>query len=147
MIRRSMQIDGEQCGGSGASAPAAVSVNSQLQGWPVQMKLVPENAPCCKNADLLVAADCTAYAYGNFHQDFMRGRMTLIGCPKLDGIDYSGKLTAILRENDVRSVTVVRMEVPCCGGLPYAVEKALHACGKQIPWQVVTISTDGKLIE
>ena len=119
---------------------------SQLFHWPVQIKLVPPNAPWLNGAKLLIAADCTAYAYGNFHQDFIKGRVTLVGCPKLDSVDYSEKLTDILRENDIRSVTVVRMEVPCCGGLEHAVKKALASSGKTIPWNVVTIATDGRIL-
>ena len=115
--------------------------------WPCQIKLVPVNAPYFDGANLLIAADCTAYAYANFHQDFIRDHITLVGCPKLDGIDYSMKLTHILKNNDIRSVTVARMEVPCCGGIEYAVKQALLNSGKLIPWQVVTISTDGKIID
>lgn len=122
-------------------------VKSQLSQWPVQIKLVPVNAPYFNGAKLLIAADCTAYAYGNFHERFIKGRITLVGCPKLDDVDYSEKLTAILRENDIKSVTVTRMEVPCCGGLENAVKKALSACGKLIPWQVFTITADGRIIE
>ncbi|MBR2778861.1 MAG: 4Fe-4S binding protein [Firmicutes bacterium] len=122
-------------------------VSSQLQQWPVQIRLVPEKAPYYENARLLVAADCTAFAYGNFHRDFIRNHITLIGCPKLDSVDYSEKLTAIIRDNDIRSVTVVRMEVPCCGGLEFAVKQALQASGKFIPWQVVTISADGRILD
>ena len=118
---------------------------SQLRQWPVQIKLAPINAPYFDGANLLVAADCTAYAYGNFHQDFIRGRVTLIGCPKLDMVDYAEKLTEILRRNDVRSLTVVRMEVPCCGGIEAAAKNALKASGKFIPWRVVTLSIDGKI--
>lgn len=123
------------------------SVGSQLLQWPVQIKLVPTRAPYFDNANLLVAADCTAYAYGNFHNDFIRNRMTVIGCPKLDSVDYTEKLTEILRNNEIKSVTVVRMEVPCCGGIENAVKNALKASGKFIPWQVVTISTDGRILE
>ncbi len=119
---------------------------SQLFHWPVQIKLVPVNAPWLNGAKLLIAADCTAYAYGNFHQDFIKDRVTLVGCPKLDSVDYSEKLTDILRDNDIRSVTVVRMEVPCCGGLEHAVKKALASSGKMIPWNVVTIATDGRIL-
>lgn len=126
------------------SAPAAVS---QLNQWPVQIKLVSINAPYFENANLLVAADCTAYAYGNFHQEFMKNKITLIGCPKLDDGDYSEKLSAIIANNNIKSVTVVRMEVPCCGGIENAVKTALQNSGKMIPWQVVTISTDGKILE
>ena len=132
---------------AGTCGAAPASVVSQLAQWPVQIKLVPVNAPYFDGANLLVAADCTAYAYGNFHQEFMRNRVTLIGCPKLDSVDYAEKLTAILTSNHIRSVTVVRMEVPCCGGMEYAVKKALQASGKLIPWRVVTISTDGRVIE
>lgn len=123
------------------------SVTSQLSQWPVQIKLVPVNAPYFDGADLLIAADCTAYAYGNFHNEFIRNRITLIGCPKLDEGDYAEKLTDIIKNNDIKSVTIVRMEVPCCGGIENAVKKALQASGKFIPWQVVTISTDGKIID
>ena len=125
---------------------AVPAVTSQLRQWPVQIKLAPVRAPYFEGADLLIAADCTAYAYGNFHQDFLRGRVALIGCPKLDTVDYSEKLEAILRENDIRSVTVVRMEVPCCGGIEYAVKTALQNSGKFLPWQVVTVSTDGRIL-
>ena len=120
---------------------------SQLRQWPVQIKLVPVNAPYFDGADLLVAADCTAYAYGNFHNEFIRNRITLIGCPKLDEGDYSEKLTAIITNNNIKSVTVVRMEVPCCGGIEFAVKKALQTSGKFIPWRVVTISADGKILD
>jgi Fe-S-cluster-containing hydrogenase component 2 len=122
-------------------------VSSKLSQWPVQIKLAPVNAPYFKNANLLVAADCTAYAYGNFHNKFIRNRITLIGCPKLDNIDYSEKLTQIIANNDIKSVTVVRMEVPCCGGIENAVKTALKNSGKFIPWQVITISTDGQILE
>lgn len=125
-----------------ASAPAA----SQLRQWPVQIKLVPVNAPYFDGAHLLVAADCTAYAYAGFHQEFMRGRITLIGCPKLDEGDYSEKLTEIIRLNDIKSVTVVRMEVPCCGGIEHAVRTALQSSGKFLPWRVVTVSTGGQIL-
>ena len=118
---------------------------SRLANWPVQIKLAPMRAPWLDGVDLLIAADCTAYAYSRFHEDFLRGRVVLVGCPKLDGVDYSMKLGHILRENDIRSVTVVRMEVPCCGGLEFAAKKALQESGKFIPWQVVTIGTDGKI--
>ncbi len=123
------------------------NVQSQLLQWPCQIKLVPINAPYFDNANLLIAADCTAYAYGNFHQEFMRNKITLVGCPKLDDGDYSQKLTQILANNNIKSLAVVRMEVPCCGGIEAAVRKALAASGKLIPWQVVTISTDGKILE
>ena len=130
----------------GDSAPSAGSP-SRLAQWPCQIKLVPERAPFFDGAKLLIAADCTAYAYASMHEDFMKGRVTLIGCPKLDGVDYAEKLTSIIRDNDIKSVTVVRMEVPCCGGLQRAAENALRACGKFIPWQVVTISRDGRILE
>lgn len=120
---------------------------SQLSQWPVQIKLAPVNAPWFDGAKLLVAADCTAYAYANFHQDFIRGHITLVGCPKLDSVDYSEKLTEILKKNHIRSITVVRMEVPCCGGIENAVKNALQASGKLIPWNVVTISTDGRILD
>ena len=130
-----------------APAPAAPSdAPSQLGQWPCQMKLVPISAPYFDGANLLIAADCTAYAYARMHEDFMRGRITLIGCPKLDSVDYSEKLTEILCQNDIQSVTVVRMEVPCCGGLEFAAKKALEASGKFIPSQVITISIDGKIL-
>ena len=124
-----------------------VHARSMLSQWPVQIKLVPVNAPYFDGARLLVAADCTAYAYGAFHEDFIKNHITLVGCPKLDSVDYSEKLTEIIRTNDIKSVTVVRMEVPCCGGLEHAVKKALQASGKFIPWQVVTISTDGRILD
>ena len=129
-----------------SSGSETLSVDSQLAQWPVQIKLMPVTAPYFQNADLLIAADCAAYAYGNFHKHFIRKRITLIGCPKLDEIDYSEKLTAIIRENEIKSVTIVRMEVPCCGGLEHAAKEALRASGKFIPWQVVTISTDGRIL-
>lgn len=119
----------------------------QLRNWPVQIKLAPLSAPYFDDAKLLIAADCVAYAYANFHQEFMRGRVTLIGCPKLDSIDYSEKLTEIIQRNNIQSVTIVRMEVPCCGGLEMATKRALQASGKFIPWQVVTISIDGQILD
>ena len=119
---------------------------SRLTQWPVQIKLAPVQAPYFKDARLLIAADCTAFAYGNFHNDFIAGRITLIGCPKLDMVDYSEKLTEIIRLNDIRDVTIVRMEVPCCGGIENAAKRALQASGKFIPWQVVTVRTDGSLV-
>ncbi len=120
---------------------------SRLAQWPCQIKLVPVNAPFFADAKLLIAADCTAYAYAGTHEEFMKGRVTLIGCPKLDSVDYSEKLTEIFRLSDIRSVTVLRMEVPCCGGLEFAVKKALQDSGKMIPWRVVTVSCDGELLE
>ena len=122
-------------------------ITSQLSQWPVQIKLVPINAPYFDNANLLVAADCTAFAYGNFHNEFIRNHITLIGCPKLDDGDYAEKLTQIITNNNIKSVTVARMEVPCCGGIENAVKRALQASGKFIPWRVVTISTDGRIID
>ena len=129
-----------------AGAQCAVQ-ESRLSQWPVQIKLVPVNAPYFDGAKLLIAADCTAYAYAAFHERFMRGHITLVGCPKLDSVDYAEKLTEIIRENDVKSVTVVRMEVPCCGGLERAAVTALKNSGKFIPWQVVTVTLDGRLKE
>jgi NAD-dependent dihydropyrimidine dehydrogenase PreA subunit len=120
-------------------------IPSRLTNFPVQIKLVAPNAPYFEGADLLIAADCTAFAYGNFHGDFMGGKVTLIGCPKLDGVNYAEKLTQIFRYNNIRSITVTRMTVPCCGGLPYAVKTALENCGKDIPLQIVTIRPDGTL--
>ncbi|MEE1038106.1 MAG: 4Fe-4S binding protein [Eubacterium sp.] len=120
---------------------------AKLTQWPVQIKLVPTSSPYFKNANLLIAADCTAFAYGNFHREFIRNHVTLIGCPKLDAVDYSEKLTEILKNNDIKSVKVVRMEVPCCGGIENAVKKAFINSGKVIPWSVVTISTDGRILE
>lgn len=131
-----------------AAAPQAVTAQpSQLRQWPVQIKLVPVNVPYFDGAKLLIAADCTAYAYGNFHQEFIRNHVTLIGCPKLDATDYSEKLTQILAQNDIKSITVTRMEVPCCGGMENAVKQALINSGKMIPWQVVTISADGRILD
>ena len=126
---------------------ADVSAPSELSNWPVQIKLVPTAAPYFAGADLLVAADCTAFAYGNFHAEFIKGRVTIIGCPKLDSIDYAEKLEVILSQNDIHSITVTRMSVPCCGGLENAVRRALDASGKDIPLRVVTISTDGKILQ
>ena len=129
-------------------APAQTAgMESQLQQWPVQIKLVPVNAPYFDGANLLIAADCAAYAYANFHNEFIRNRITIIGCPKLDDVDYSEKLTAILENNDIKSVTIVRMEVPCCGGIQNAAVTALKNSGKMIPWQVVTISTTGEILD
>lgn len=139
----SKAIKRDACPASTASTPAV----SRLSQWPVQIKLAPVNAPYFNGANLLIAADCTAYAYGNFHEEFIRNRITLIGCPKLDMVDYAEKLTAIIAHNDIKSVTVVRMEVPCCGGIENAVKRALMASGKFIPWRVVTVTTDGRIIE
>ena len=123
------------------------SMQSQLTQWPVQIKLVPEQAPYFDGANLLVAATCTAYAFGNFHNTFIKGKTAVVGCPKLDGVDYSGKLTAIIKDNNIKSVMCVRMEVPCCGGLETAVKNALQESGKFIPWSVVTITRDGQILE
>ncbi len=128
------------------AAENAVFSASQLRQWPVQIKLAPVNAPYFDGANLLIAADCSAYAYGNFHNEFIRGKVTLIGCPKLDEGDYSEKLTAIIKNNNIKSLTIVRMEVPCCGGIEHAAVTALKNSGKFIPWQVVTISVDGKIL-
>lgn len=132
-----------------AAAPAqdAAAVESQLSQWPVQIKLAPVRAPYFNGANLLVAADCTAFAYGDFHNRFIRNHATLIGCPKLDAVEYAEKLTEIIRQNEIKSLTIARMEVPCCGGLEAAAKQALQASGKFIPWQVVTISTDGRILD
>ena len=129
-----------------AAAPAAGPAQSCLSQWPVQIKLAPVCAPYFAGADLLIAADCTAYAYGDFHRAFIRGRITLIGCPKLDAGDYTEKLAAILAQNDVRSVTIARMEVPCCGGIERAAKRAIELSGKRLPCRVVTITTDGQIM-
>lgn len=130
---------------SGAETETAIP--SRLSQWPVQIKLVPIHAPYFENANLLIAADCTAYAYGNFHQEFIRNHVTLIGCPKLDDGDYSEKLTQIIAGNNIKSVTIVRMEVPCCGGIENAAKEAIRNSGKFLPWRVVTISTDGRILD
>ena len=143
------------CPGTAAKAihreevPASICQTpaSQLRQWPVQIKLAPVNAPWFDGADVLVAADCTAYDYGNFHQEFIKGRVTLVGCPKMDSVDYAEKLTEIFKNNHIRSITVVRMEVPCCGGMENAVKRALQLSGKSIPCNVVTISTDGRILD
>ena len=146
-VKANMAQKKKVCSGGcpGAAAQAVQSSVSQLQNFPVQLKLAPINAPYFDGAKLLVAADCTAYAYARFHEDFLRGKVCLVGCPKLDGVDYSIKLAQIIQNNDVRSVTVLRMEVPCCGGLEFAVKKALQQSGKFIPWQVVTVRIDGSI--
>ena len=136
-----------QAQAEGAAKATHVQTQSRLSQWPVQIKLVPVNAPYFDGARLLIAADCTAYAYAAFHEKFIKGHITLVGCPKLDDINYADKLTAIIRENNIKSVTVVRMEVPCCGGLEAAARQALQDSGKFIPWQVATISVDGKLLD
>lgn len=119
---------------------------SQLGQWPCQVKLAPINAPYFQNAELLIAADCTAFAYANIHNDYMRGKITLIGCPKLDAVDYSEKLTEIIKSNNIQSVTVLRMQVPCCGGIEMAAKRAVESSGKKIPVQVVVVSIDGKIV-
>ena len=143
---RMKQFNREETELQEAAAPGYRPV-SRLNQWPCQIKLLPTQAPFFDGAKLLIAADCTAYAYANMHEDFMKGKITLIGCPKLDAVDYTEKLTAIIRDNDIKSVTIVRMEVPCCGGLQRAAENALQASGKFIPWQVVTISRDGRILD
>lgn len=130
----------------GGYKPAS-EMPSRLSQWPVQIKLVPVKAPYFKDAELLIAADCTAYAYAGFHEKFIKGRTTLVGCPKLDSVDYSEKLTEIIKSNDIKDITIVRMEVPCCGGLENAVKTALQNSGKLLPWHIVTISTDGRILE
>lgn len=129
------------------SAPAKEPAVSQLGQWPCQIKLVPVNAPYFNNAHLLIAADCAAFAYANIHNDFMKNKITLIGCPKLDDVDYSTKLAEIIKRNDIQSVTVLRMSVPCCGGLAYSVKQALIQSGKMIPWRIVVIDTDGTILD
>ena len=138
----------EEVGPGSTPSPTRIrtAATSQLMQWPCQIKLVPLRAPYFENADLLIAADCTAYAYGSIHRDFMHRRITLIGCPKLDEGDYAEKLTEILRCNPIRSITVLRMEVPCCGGMERAVKRAVAASGKDLPLQVVTLSTDGRIL-
>ena len=138
---------GSACRTMESNAPAAgVNVPSRLQNFPVQIKLAPVNAPWFDGADLLIAADCTAYAYGNFHEDFIKGKITMIGCPKLDAVQYADKLSQIFSSNDIRSITLTRMTVPCCGGLAFAVKNALEMSGKNIPLNIVTISPDGKIV-
>ena len=133
--------------GGGEEAPAAsLAMPGRLRNWPVQIQLAPVKAPYFNGADLLIAADCTAYSYGAFHEDFIRGRVALIGCPKLDHVDYAEKLAAILRENDIHSVTLTRMQVPCCGGLAFMLGEALKKCGKEVPVRVVTIGMDGRIL-
>lgn len=141
---KSLKREAQVCDESFASdSPAAVS---RLAQWPVQIQLVPVNAPYFNGAHLLIAADCSAYAFGDFHNRFMKNRVTIIGCPKLDTVEYTQKLTQIIEGNDIQSVMIVRMEVPCCGGIENAATNALRASGKFIPWQVATISTDGKIL-
>ena len=149
---RAISHAASEASGNAVHAPAAVAATSErlaseLRQWPVQIKLVPVNAPYFKDAHLLIAADCAAYAYANFHGDFMKNKITIVGCPKLDDGDYSEKLTEIIARNDLKSVTVVRMEVPCCGGIEHATVAALKNSGKFLPWQVVTLTTDGKIVQ
>ncbi|NCA91679.1 4Fe-4S ferredoxin [bacterium] len=157
--KRKQQLNPSNCGCAGTMAkaferpsveetePASVPQGrSRLSQWPVQIKLVPTNANYFHNANLLIAADCAAYAYANFHEQFIKGKITLIGCPKLDMVDYSNKLTEIIKNNEIKSVTIVRMEVPCCGGMENAAKEAIKNSGKFLPWQVVTITTDGKIL-
>lgn len=141
-----MKLDNEPKAGE-AAVQAGVKPGSRLTQWPVQIKLLPARAPFYDGAKLLIAADCTAYAYANIHEEFMKGKVTAIGCPKLDDVDYSEKLTAIIRDNDIKSVTILRMDVPCCGGIQMAAQKALQNSGKFIPWQVITVSRDGKILD
>lgn len=129
-----------------ASQEKKTSGESRLAQWPVQIKLLPITAPFYQNADLLIAADCAAYSYGNFHEDFMKNKITMIGCPKLDQVDYSEKLCEIIKQNEIKSVTIVRMQVPCCGGLENAVKRALMESGKFLPWNVVTLSSSGEIL-
>lgn len=144
---RSMQLQREDSESPVEASTTSSKTVSRLAQWPCQIKLVPTEAPFYEGAKLLIAADCTAYAYANMHEEFMRGRVTIIGCPKLDDIDYSEKLTEIIKNNNIKEVTIVRMEVPCCGGLEMAAKNALKASGKFIPWQVVTISRDGRILD
>ena len=142
-----MQFKREEAEAPAVQPSVTARPSNQLNQWPCQIKLVPIQAPFFDGAKLLIAADCTAYAYANMHEDFMRGKITLIGCPKLDEGDYTEKLTAIIAQNNIQSVTIVRMEVPCCGGLQMAAQNALQASGKFLPWQVVTISRDGRILD
>ena len=146
-VEANMKANAENGTGAADTKSASSCAGSELRQWPVQIKLVPVSASYFDGAHLLIAADCTAYAYANFHQEFIRNRITLIGCPKLDEGDYSEKLTEIIRQNDIKSVSIVRMEVPCCGGLARAAETALKNSGKFIPWQVKIISTDGHIVD
>ncbi|WP_343246500.1 ATP-binding protein [Diplocloster hominis] len=149
---RARQLSGQKRNPAGKDPVKAVNPDTaqpetELRQWPVQIQLAPIQAPYFDQADLLIAADCSAYAYGNFHREFMRGKVTLIGCPKLDPVDYSEKLTQIIKLNEIKSVTVVRMEVPCCGGIGQAVIKALRDSGRFIPWRIITLSVDGNILE
>lgn len=146
MAARMLKPDGKERAGRNECGTVEKQ-DSELRQWPVQIKLVPVKAAYFEGAKLLIAADCTAYAYGNFHQDFIRGHVTVIGCPKLDEDDYAEKLTEILKNNEIKSVKILRMEVPCCGGIENAAKRAIQASGKMIPWQVVTIGCDGSIVE
>lgn len=146
-VERNAAAYDEQAVMRNKQAGSVPAQQSWLSQWPVQIKLVPVNAPYFNGARLLIAADCTAYAYANFHEKFIRSHITLVGCPKLDSVDYSEKLTEIIHSNDIKNITIVRMEVPCCGGLETAVKTALKNSGKFIPWQVVTISTAGNILD
>ena len=152
MLRRVEQDQAENSGNmagnnAGEAIAQPVELTSQLMQWPVQIKLVPTKAPYFDGANLLIAADCTAYAYADFHRKFIRNHITVIGCPKLDEVDYTAKLTEIIMNNEIKSITIVRMEVPCCGGIERAAVNAMKASGKFLPWQVHVISTDGKILE
>ena len=144
---RSMQFNREESYEGEAQPHTWAKPVSRLAQWPCQIKLVPTAAPFFDGAKLLIAADCTAYAYANMHDEFMRDKVTLIGCPKLDAVDYAEKLAEIITQNDIQSVTVLRMQVPCCGGLQRAAERALKASGKSIPWQVITVSINGNIVD
>lgn len=141
-----MQVRQMARGETDSPARPSSTVKSQLGQWPCQIKLAPVKAPYFDGANLLVAADCTAYAYADIHEGYMKGKVTLIGCPKLDSVDYSGKLAEIIKNNDIKSITVLRMEVPCCGGMEMAVKRAVQDSGKDIPWQAVTVTVDGKIV-
>lgn len=146
-VKKNLEVKGTATDGKTTNGRETTGSESQLAQWPCQIRLMPIKAPYLDGADLLIAADCTAYAYANMHEEFMKGRITVIGCPKLDATDYSEKLTEMIRENTIRSITVIRMEVPCCGGLEYAALTALKNSKKHLPHQVITISIDGKILE
>ena len=150
LAAKNAKAEKQPCGCPGSACQSIRSENmhvpSELRNFPVQIKLLPPHAPYFDGADLLIAADCTAYSYGSFHHDFMQGRVTMIGCPKLDAVDYAEKLTQIFKHNSIRSVTVTRMTVPCCGGLSYAVKTAIKNSGKNIPLHIVTVSPDGQIV-
>ncbi|HCF93395.1 MAG TPA: ferredoxin [Firmicutes bacterium] len=140
-------VNDRHCCNDNANSNASAAPESQLRQWPVQIQLVPANAPYLEGAHLLVAADCTAYAYANIHNDFMRGKITLIGCPKLDDANYADKFTEILKNRNIKSITILRMQVPCCGGIVHAIKTAMVNSGRMIPWNVVVIDTDGNIVE